>query len=58
MTFAGKRVLITQAQDFMGPALAEVFNRTDDDGPPPDLPARTQTIADEHGWGKNDKAAG
>ena len=22
---------------------AEVFNRTDDDGPPPDLPARTQT---------------
>ena len=37
---------------------AEVFNRTDDDGPPPDLPARTQTIADEHGWGKNDKAAG
>ena len=37
---------------------AEVFNRTDDDGPPPDLPTRTQDIADEHGWGKNDKAAG
>ena len=37
---------------------AEVFNRTDDDGPPPDLPARTQTIADKHGWGRNDKAAG
>ena len=37
---------------------AEVFNRTDDDGPPPDLPTRTQHIADEHGWGKSDTAAG
>ena len=35
---------------------AEVFNRTDDDGPPPDLPARTQNIADEHGWGKSGTA--
>jgi nucleoid-associated protein YgaU len=37
---------------------AEVFNRTDDDGPPPDLPTRTQKIADDHGWGRDDSAVG